>query len=88
MVLSEVHSKNLVLMGDFNYGNIDWNTLQPGLSATADTVIFLDCIEINCLTQHVKEPTRGTSILDLLITKDPDIVHEVQLLDKSRCHLS
>lgn len=80
-LLSEVHSKNLVLMGDFNYGNIDWNTLQPGHSATADTVLFLDCIEINCLTQHVKEPTRGTSILDLLITKDPDIVHEVQLLD-------
>jgi len=27
------------------------------------------------------EPTRGTNIVDLVITKDPDIVHEVQLLD-------
>ena len=79
--LSEMHSKNIVLTGDFNYGNIDWNTLQPGPSASADTTIFLDCIESNCLTQHVMEPTRGTNILDLVITKDPDIVHEVQLLD-------
>ena len=43
-LLSEMHSENIVLMGDFNYGNIDWNTLQPGLSSSANTTLFLDYI--------------------------------------------
>ena len=52
---------------------------MPG--ATTDSVSFLDCIETNNLTQHVKDPTRGSNVLDLVITKNPDIVHDVEVLD-------
>ena len=68
-------------MGDFNYANINWNTLQSMPGATTDSVSFLDCIETNNLTQHAKDPTRGSNVLDLVITGDPDIVHEVEVLD-------
>jgi len=68
-------------MGDFNYGNINWNTLQTGPGASRETESFLDCIKYNCLTHHVEEPTRGNTILDLVITKDPDIVQDIEVLD-------
>ena len=80
-LIVEMHNKNIILMGDFNYGNIDWNTLQTMPGASAETISFLDCIENNCLNQHVKEPTRGDNILDLILTKDPDIVQEVEVID-------
>ena len=80
-LIVEMHNKNIILMGDFNYANINWNTLQSMPGATTDSVSFLDCIETNNLTQHVKDPTRGSNGLDLVITRDPDIVHEVEVLD-------
>jgi len=39
------------------------------------------CIRKQLLTQHIMQPTRGANILGMLITKYPDIVHEIQLLD-------
>ena len=80
-LIVEMHKKNIILMGDFNYDNINWNTLQTGPGASRETQSFLDCIEYNCLTQHVKEPTRGNTILDLVITKDPDFVQDIEVLD-------
>jgi len=71
-----MHNQNIILMGNFNYGNINWNTFQSVRGVTTDTVSFLDCIKNNCLTQHVKEPIKGNNVLDL-ITKNPDIVHKV-----------
>ena len=80
-LMDEIHSRNIVLMGDFNYGNIDWNSLQPEIGASSDTVLFLECLENNYLTQHITESTRGNRTLDLLITRDPDIVRDVSVLD-------
>jgi len=80
-LIVEMHNKNIILMGDFNYANINWNTLQSMPGATTDSVSFLDCIETNNLTQHIKKPKRGSNVLDLVITKDPDFVHEVEVLD-------
>ena len=69
-------------MRDFNCGNINWNTVQPETaSSSSDTELFLECIENNCLTQHIIEPTRSVNTLDLPITKDPDIVHSINVLD-------
>ena len=80
-LINEMHNKNIVLMGDFNYPEVDWDTPVSKANATTDTQTFLDCIENNCLIQHIKKPTRGNNILDLVITKDPDIIHDIQILD-------
>ena len=78
-LLKEMGKKNIVLLGDFNYGNIDWGAVQADSGAGVDAVQFLECMEDNFLTQHVAEPTRGASILDLVITSDPHLVHDIEI---------
>jgi len=67
----------LLLMGDFNYPNIDW---PISLGLTRASQHFVDCIEDAFLTQHVMHPTRGNSILDLVFTSEPDMVDTVSVL--------
>ena len=80
-MINEVGSKNIILMGDFNYSEIDWSIPLPMPGAPPDTVAFLDCIESKCLSQHVKVPTRGKNVLDLILTKDPDILQDMQIIE-------
>ena len=71
--------KNILLMGDFNYGGIDWDLLQPGGGCTVEGGLFLDCVVDNLLTQHVKEPTRDGATLDLVLTTEPDLIDEIEM---------
>ncbi len=70
-------------IGDFNYPNINWNTLYPGTdNESAEEFKFLDCIQDNYLTQHITKPTRvrGTdtpNLLDLLLTDDEKIIRNI-----------
>ena len=48
-------------MGDFNHGNIKWDTLQS--TGVEDDQTFLCLVQDNFLTQHVLEPTRAAMIL-------------------------
>jgi hypothetical protein len=70
-VIVELHNKTIILMGDFNYPDVDWSTLQ---AATTESRLFVETLEECFLTQHVKEPTRNGSLLDLVITSEPHMV--------------
>ena len=70
-LIHEVSSQHILLMGDFNYKGINWHTFQA--SEPADQQ-FLDCVEDSFLTQHVTEPTRENSVLDLVITDEPGMI--------------
>jgi len=76
-LITEVSNGHFVLMGDFNYPDIDWaqHSLKPG--ATAETINFLECLDDGFITQHVVEPTRDTAVLDLVLTDDPDLISSV-----------
>lgn len=78
-LLSEMGARNMILLGDFNYGHIDWGLMRMEPGASPDTATFLDCIENNFLTQHITEPTRVASTLDLVITRDPHIIHDIAI---------
>jgi len=80
-VITEVSNTDFVLMGDFSYPYIDWvhNSVKPG--ATVDTSGFLECLDDNFVTQHVVEPTRGTAVLDLVLTRDPDQISSVDVTE-------
>ena len=82
-LLREVSSRHVLFMGDFKYGDIDW-TNPYSMSVTVASKEFIDCLDDRFLTQHVKEPTRitsnGSSILDLVITNDPDMVEKVEII--------
>ena len=79
-LITEVNNSHFVLIGDFNYPDIDWisHTVNPG--ATAETHRFLDCLDDNFVTQHVIEPTRYEAVLDLVMTRDPDLIGTVSVM--------
>jgi len=44
------------------------------MSAKTDCINFLETVEDSFLLQHVLHPTRGKSVLDVILTCDPDLV--------------
>ena len=65
---------NWLLLGDFNYPNIDW---FQQTSTVAQEETFLDFANEHNLTQHVLTPTRGDNILDLLMSVGSFQIDEV-----------
>ena len=57
--ISEVSKGDCIIMGDFNHGNIKWETLQ---STGVEGQRFLCLVQDNFLTQHVLEPTKDNSV--------------------------
>jgi hypothetical protein len=69
-----------VIVGDFNYPGINWTTLDSKSNEEVFTDLVYDCF----LTQHVNLPTRGDNILDLVLTTEPNMVENLQVIE----HLS
>ena len=65
----------LVIMGDFNYGDINWENMET----KGDGSEFIDLVQDCYMTQHVKEATRANRILDLILSNDPEMVEDVRL---------
>ena len=68
--------KDIMIMGDFNFREISWETMQAG---SGKSEAFLDVILDNLWYQHVTKPTRLNSLLDLVITSNPDAIDEVDV---------
>jgi len=65
------------VFGDFNVANIDWETmLGRGRHLGRNLIQY---IEDNNLFQHIREPTRGRNILDLLITTEQDLITHLEV---------
>jgi hypothetical protein len=80
---STVNSK-IILLGDFNYSNINWHNWSTNSGANSVENQFLDCLRQNLLSQHVLFPTRarGTNTphtLDLIISNG-DFISDVSNL--------
>ena len=65
-----------VIMGDFNHGHIQWESLE---SAGGDDHQFLLLTQDCFLTQHVLEPTRGGNVLDLILSSQNELVDNVKV---------
>ena len=75
--LGEVsRSLPLVLMRDLNFPDICWIYNIPDREQSRR---FLECVDDNFLTQLVKEPARGSKILDLLFVNREDLVGDVKV---------
>ena len=66
----------LLIMGDFNYPDINWETLQSGPNGKDFIKLVLDCY----LEQHVCEPTRLNNILDLVFTAELNVKNNITIL--------
>ena len=63
-------------MGDFNHGNIKWDTLQ---STGVEDQKLLHLVQDTFLTQHVLEPTRAARVLDIVISSQRELVDNVEI---------
>ena len=79
-------------MGDFNLPSIsstddDNYIIQANPSYGLDVNNkMLDIVNDHSLTQHVKKPTRGNNILDLVFTTKPDMISKISV--EVRCGMS
>ena len=74
----------ILLMGDFNLPHICWQTMNVIGGSAQDrwqAEEFLSIIKDSCLSQFIRDPTRGRNILDLLLSNSPNIVHSYELTD-------
>ena len=72
--ISEVSKGDCIIMEDFNYWNIKWDTLQS-IGVEFQKLLFL--VQDNFLTQHVLEPTRATRVLDIVLSSQKEFVDNV-----------
>ena len=79
--LQERNDKHIMLCGDFNCPDIDWETLSVPLSSTERLIPERDVqqrlVDISIdhgLTQVHQEPTREGNILDLVFTNNPSLI--------------
>jgi hypothetical protein len=70
------HNSPIILGGDFNAGDIDWdtNTVTPGSDRKALCEELLSVLDNNHLEQLQREPTRGEAVLDLYCTNRPGLI--------------
>ena len=76
--IKEISKRECVIMGDFNYGHIQWKSLE---SVGRDDQQFLLLIQDCFLTQHVLEPTRGGNVLDLVFCSQNKLVDNVKICE-------
>ena len=76
--INSIDNQNVLLMGDFNFRNIDWINGNCARPIEQD---FLDTINDNLLHQIVDIPTRGSNILDLAFIGDPSAVYDFSIID-------
>lgn len=73
--IQNISSKSLILMGDFNYPNINWEQLSSDRSGELFLALVQDCF----LFQHVRMPTRGNNILDLILSTEEGMIEDVSV---------
>ena len=72
--ISEVSKGDCIIMGEFNHGNIKWDSLQ---STGVEDQRFLCLVQDNFLTQHVLEPTRAARVLYIVLSSQKEFVDNV-----------
>ena len=74
---SIVDRHNIILLGDFNFPDINWDNLT---SSSHLSNFFCDFVFDNNLLQFVKSPTHCKgNILDLILSNSPDLIYDVSV---------
>ena len=74
-MLSSLSGKHVIIMGDFNYPKINWNTFESDSAGG----LFLEVILDNFWSQHVFSPTREDNVLDLVISSEESMVENISV---------
>ena len=74
--IGEVSKGDCIIMGDFNNGNIKWDSQQ--ITGVEDQQ-FVCLVQDNFLPQHVLEPTRAARVLDIVLSSQTEFVDTVEI---------
>jgi hypothetical protein len=72
--------KQLIVLGDFNMPNIDWNTYSSRSNDPISNRLLDAIFDLN-LTQFVHEPTRLNNVLDLILSSYCDNIINVNVCE-------
>ncbi len=73
-VIRKHTDKVAIIMGDFNYGDVNWESME----AVEEGGKFVELVQDCFLTQHVLVPTRDSKrTLDLVLSTEPELVEEL-----------
>ena len=80
--IEEMKASHKLVIGDFNYKLIDWESWETPKSETSPEHCFINCIQDNYWYQHVTNPTRyregdEPSILDLVFTNEENMIEKI-----------
>jgi len=70
-----VGGNDVVIMGDFNYPGIYWQTLD----CDSSSVNFLELVQDTFLVQHFLSSTRGDNVLDLVISSEEGMIKDLEV---------
>ena len=76
--MSQLNDKNAVVLGDFNLPDINF-VEGRATGGRANTIFEHFCDKVT-FQQLIEEPTRGSNILDLVFSSDPEVVESAQVL--------
>ena len=84
-IVTDTNPSHLIIMGDFNYPEIDWNYTISRAAECHPSHIFLHSIQDSLLYQHVTQPTRhrlgeSPNTLDLIITNEDGMINKINPL--------
>ena len=83
--ISDLNNSHTLLMGDFNYPEINWTEERSEGGQTNPATLFLKATRDAYLIQHQREPTRyrkgeRENVLDLVFTNREDMVEEINTI--------
>ena len=71
-----IENSNDLLLGDFNFGNIDWSN---GEGNSQPEKHFIDTLNDNFVLQMVNKLTRGCNTLYLVYTSDTSCIDKIEV---------
>jgi hypothetical protein len=79
---SNIRNAFIISAGDFNLPGWDWsqNIIKQNTQCIVNHEKFADILDDNGMAQLVKQPTRGSNTLDLVVTNHPDSFRRVETL--------
>ena len=83
--ISDLYEK-VIINGDFNFPNISWSENLVILSGETER-IFYNALFDHYLSQLIVSPSRKSNVLHLLITRIPDNITKIDLIDPKTFNL-
>ena len=76
--------KRKIIIGDFNFPEIDWSSWTTCTGENHNSFRFLECARHNFLEQSITQPTRWrhlnpSNVLDLVLADSVDLIKKVEI---------